>query len=137
MTSYPKYYKLEEKHGESFYQCNSKEAVHEMFFNILKEVYESGSFEWMDCYVPFSPIDKPDYTEEQILNYPHSIQQTLRNKWIEYKRQESDIKSFKLIYKAMNDCITNNLKDKAQSVLTALRSEYPYFPEEIDLTIYE
>jgi hypothetical protein len=132
VKNYPVFYKREGKHGDDYFQCNSKEGENELFFELVKQ--ESQDYEWMNNYVPYNPIPKPDFTKEDIQKMPLSLQPQVIKTLQNYNNQQKEILRYKKDYETIKNCT----KENARSVHFNMFQDNEYSRiEEINFEIYK
>lgn len=120
-----------EKYSTRYFDASTPELLAESAFKLLKERWDDGY--WRDLDDP--PKDKDILSEEQIAVLPT---ENLRNS--ESQKRKEFLKEFRYWeesmaeYRAVANCIKNNLKNQAWNLLRN-RSDYEY--ENVELETLE
>lgn len=120
-----------EKHGNRYFDASTPELLAESAFKLLKERWDEGYW-----YVSEDPPEREDIlSEEQIAALPteslRSAELAKRTYYLaEFNNWQRDEKEIL----AIQDCVENNLKDKALKLLQN-RSDYEY--ENVELEFLE
>lgn len=110
-VNYPQLIVFREKHGDSYYLVESKEAEYKMFLEVLTERNQYGWYSWMKDNKPYFTGTKPTYTKEDLDKMPESLdseRKKLLSELIRWEKAEKESEKLKNDYRLIQEAIKNS-----------------------------